>query len=63
MCNNLCGSGYGPVSGSGERCNKYLDFRKRAEVLDCFKVYQILRKALIEVCSYFVLLNVRFIYM
>jgi len=39
MCNNLCGSGYGPVSGSGEHCNNYWDFIKRSEALDYLKVY------------------------
>jgi hypothetical protein len=61
MCNNLCGSGYGPVSGSGEPCNNYRDFTKRSEVLGYFKVYQILRKPLIHASSYF-LLNLSLIY-
>jgi hypothetical protein len=53
LYNNLCGSGYGPVSGCGEHCNKYLYFIERGEVLDYLKVYHILRKTLIQACSYF----------
>lgn len=36
-CNNLCGSGYGPVSGSGERCNNYLDLIKLVKPYTIFK--------------------------
>ena len=40
MCNNLCASGYGQVSGSGEHFNKYWNFIKRCEVLDYLNPYR-----------------------